>query len=185
MHPKTNIMEISAIEGYEGLYSIREDGKVIAERKIFNMPKGGVRITERRVLKDASNTKYQFVVLQKNAVKKHKQVHRLVAEAFIPNPENKPEVNHKDGDKTNNKKSNLEWATRSENQQHAVSTGLRTYEFNQGTKNFNSLFTEDEVRSIRKRWSEGTSSLKMAREFGTAKSTILRIAKKQTYKSVI
>jgi len=52
-------------------------------------------------------------------------VHRLVAECYLPNPNNLPEVNHKDGNKANNNVDNLEWCTRSENQQHAIRTGLK------------------------------------------------------------
>lgn len=60
----------------------------------------------------------------KDGVMYNHAVHRLVASAFIPNPENKPQVNHIDGNKQNNDARNLEWVTRSENQQHALRTGL-------------------------------------------------------------
>lgn len=68
---------------------------------------------------------YLTVTLSCNHVQKREKVHRLVAKAFIPNPENKQEVNHKDGNKTNNRLDNLEWATRSENQLHAFANGMK------------------------------------------------------------
>lgn len=67
---------------------------------------------------------YMTVNLYNNGKSSSKRIHRLVAEAFIPNPYNKPEVNHLDGNKTNNYVGNLEWSTKSENMQHAYKTGL-------------------------------------------------------------
>lgn len=71
-----------------------------------------------------TNMGYQKVCLCKEGQRKTLTIHRLVATAFLPNPENKREVNHIDGDKTNNRVSNLEWSTRSENVSHAFRNGL-------------------------------------------------------------
>ena len=67
---------------------------------------------------------YNDISLYKNGQEHHKKVHRLVAEAFVDNPEGKDFVNHKDGNKLNNSKDNLEWVTHSENMKHAYATGL-------------------------------------------------------------
>lgn len=67
---------------------------------------------------------YYVVTLSHGGLRKNKRVHRLLAEAFIPNPENKAHVNHIDGDKRNNALTNLEWTTERENARHAIQIGL-------------------------------------------------------------
>ena len=83
----------------------------------------------------------------------NKSIHRIVAETFIPNPENKPQVNHIDCDKTNNKKSNLEWNTQEENMKHAKDNGLRDTplmrEVGKGEKNSQAIINKNDVIKIR------------------------------------
>lgn len=101
------------VKGFEQLYQVSSLGRVSNYRKILaiqTMPKG-----------------YLTIVFKVKQVANNRLVHRLVAEAFIENPEGKPEVNHKDGDKSNNSVSNLEWCTSSENKRHALDTGIKTY----------------------------------------------------------
>ena len=98
---------------YDGLdtnYMVSDDGKV-------KNPKG-------KEMKLQIQQGYCHVTIQINKKGKRFRVHRLVAEAFIPNPENKPYVNHIDGNRMNNNINNLEWVTPQENTLHAVSTGL-------------------------------------------------------------
>lgn len=101
------------IAGYEGTYQISNFGRV----KSFKRGE--------RILKPKLHTGgYLCVILYSNGSGNGRFIHRLVAEAFIRNPQNKSTVNHLDGDKTNNHVSNLQWATQHENNQHAVLTGL-------------------------------------------------------------
>jgi hypothetical protein len=78
------------------------------------------------------------------------KIHRLVAEAFIDNPENKPFINHKDGIKTNNDISNLEWVTNQENVKHAYDTGLAVAK--KGEDHESSVLTEELIEEIRKQY---------------------------------
>ena len=114
------------IKGYEGFYQVSNLGRVRSlERDVFN-PRGTViRHIEEKILVPALNsTGYLNVVLCKKGKRKTMKVHRLVAEAFIPNPENKPQVNHIDEVKTNNAVENLEWATVKENTEYSEKFGM-------------------------------------------------------------
>lgn len=109
------------ISGYEGLYEISDSGKVksLPKKKGVSFINGNS--PEILLKNNLGRNGYFRINLGRN---KMKSVHRLVAEAFIPNPDNKKWVNHKNGVKTDNRVSNLEWSTISENCQHAVRTGL-------------------------------------------------------------
>jgi len=85
-----------------------------------------LKFGKERILKSDIDTRgYKYVVLYKNGKGKHYTIHRLMAIAFIPNPDNKRCVNHKDGNKLNNLIDNLEWCTHSENNKHAFTIGLK------------------------------------------------------------
>jgi hypothetical protein len=108
-------------------YKINVHGEVFSRYKF----KTGIVINEWRPIKSVldKGVGYYLVTLvnANTKVRKNKFIHRLLGEAFIPNPENKAHINHIDGDKTNNCLTNLEWATPKENSQHAIRLGLTTY----------------------------------------------------------
>lgn len=101
------------IEGYEGEYQVSNLGRVRSLDK--ELPVFGNKGTKirRGIIKrfNTSHSGYRYVMLCSKGVCKNIRVHRLVAQAFIPNPDNMPEVNHKDEDKTNNRADNLEWCS--------------------------------------------------------------------------
>lgn len=149
-----------------------------------------------QILKATENNRgYLVQQLNCDGRRRNFSVHRLVARCFIPNPDGKPQVNHKDGNKRNNSVENLEWCTGKENVRHAVALGLVntvTYfrgapervghgRIQKGEANFNSKITEDDVRAIRASAESGTTKAALAREFGVSPSMIGWIVKRQRW----
>lgn len=120
-----------SVVGYEGLYEVSDEGLVRGVERKSTGTKMPDRIIPAHTMTPVERVTrpgqqgYLVVRLTRNGRGKTVQIHRLVAKAFIPNPLNLPMINHIDGNKHNNKKSNLEWTTCSKNNIHALETGLR------------------------------------------------------------
>lgn len=107
------------IPNTDGAYSISENGIVRSNARLIFHPEGNKNLKD-RILKNCINKfGYEKVSIRQNGISKIKAVHRLVALTYIPNIENKPAVNHKNGVKTDNRVENLEWCTHSENMKHS------------------------------------------------------------------
>lgn len=112
------------IKGFEGYYQISSSGRVKSVRRRIKTERSFRNIDERlRTLVEVHG--YLYCELWKENDHKRYAVHRLVAEAFLDNPDSLPQVNHKDGDKKNNNVTNLEWCTQSDNNYHSYKTGLK------------------------------------------------------------
>ena len=105
------------VVGYEGLYQVSDRGNVYSVERLNSR---GYKIGGRIMKPNYRRDGYLTVDLHSNGKRRTKKIHRLVAEAFIPNPNNLPEVNHMDENKTNNELSNLEWCTRKHNNNHGT-----------------------------------------------------------------
>ncbi len=127
LYTMTNVNEIFLpIKGYEGYYEISNLGNVKSlSRKIVRTKDGRTQTVKERIIKPGTGTNgYYFVHCRKDGNGAYLYIHRLVGIHFVSNNDNKPCVNHKDGNKKNNAATNLEWVNHKENSQHAVKNGL-------------------------------------------------------------
>jgi hypothetical protein len=171
------------VVGYKGIYQVSNLGRVKSlEVKRFTKANNSFSTYKEKIL-NQSYTKdgYLKITFTVNKVKKTFLVHRLVATAFIENPNNKPEVNHINGIKDDNSYKNLEWNTPVENVKHAYKNGLKTPK--QGVENGCSKLSEKEVLEIRK---IGKTMFKkdIAILYNVGASTISRVQNKTHWKHI-
>ena len=165
------------VEKY-GLVKVRRDGKCV-------IGKSGKELSLNRRNDDGYVVIKLMYVDHITGRKKNliRLVHRLVALGFIPNPDNLPEVNHKDGHKENNSAENLEWCTRQYNVQHAWNTGLCDGHF-VGTNNGRHRLDEDGVRQVRAMHKAGITRSQIAKYFGLGWTTVDHVIKGHTWTHV-
>lgn len=155
------------IEGYEGLYQVSNMGRV---KSFLQRSSGKIRLLK------LHNRGYNSVSLKKAGKPKWFFVHRLVATAFIPNPEHKREVNHINGNKTDNRVCNLEWVSSSENKRKGFDTGLLS------NRNRRKL-TYEQAEEIRKKYARGVTKYMLTKEYGLCNRSITDIINHKTYKT--
>lgn len=174
--------------GFEGMYQVSSMGNVRSlDRKVKHNYSGWANRKGQEIKKRPDKDGYLKVNLKVKQKGKSSIVHRLVASAFIPNAENKPQVNHKNGIKNDNRIENLEWCTTFENRQHAYDTGLQHSFTRQGElNNFNKL-KEQQVREIRilHDKKKGFTYKKLGEIYNVSEGAIGNIIKNKTWKQLV
>jgi hypothetical protein len=172
------------VKGYKGLYKVSTKGRIKSLDRIKLSRLGNPYIFKGKLLKGKTRDEdgYAIVGLTNRKGKlKNKKVHRLVAIAFIPNPKNKPEVNHKNGIKDDNVVINLEWTTTKENADHAIKTGLVDHV---GPGNGNSKLNENMVRRIKQLLNKGKSCVTIAKRMDVSPCLISFIKQGRNWRHV-
>ncbi|GBD73862.1 NUMOD4 domain-containing protein [Tetragenococcus halophilus] len=160
------------IKGFEGMYQISSRGRVESLERIVMIKGFPAKLKGRELHLFNRKDGYLTASLHNNGKEKRPAVHRLVAEAFIPNKENKAEVNHIDGNKQNNHVENLEWISREDNIKHGYKIGL----IPTGERHVNCKLNDKEVKEIRDRYKkENITQYKLADEYGVSQSKISSI----------
>jgi len=160
------------IEGTNGFYEISNLGRV--KSTIFR--NGKVEYRRERIMA-SSPGRDGYLIITLSTIRKTTGVARLVAKAFIPNPENKFSVNHKNAIKTDNRAENLEWATTREQHAHAKNMGLTTWNA--------SVLSEEQIREIKRRISaDERPRYRIADDFKVSSTVIYKIEQGKLHKDI-
>lgn len=170
--------DLTDISGLENLYAINRQGYVWSYPSCWIVRNGGLQVRPGRFLTQTlDNTGYYMVMLGKG--RKRCSIHRLLAQTFIPNPQNLSQVNHKNGIKVDNRLENLEWCTAQENIQHSHKLELSP----KGEALWSTKLNPVSVRDIRNNY-QALSQRKLAKMFGVGATTIARIIKLKSWKHI-
>jgi len=168
------------IEGFEGKYAVTEDGKV------WSYPKRGRQgFWMKQTVNNVGKGYCRVDLFDGKANRKPMLVHRLVANAFIDNPEGYPYINHINGDTKDNRVENLEWCTQKMNCQHAYKMGLSKVPCLSGEDHPLSCITASEVREIRKLSGLGLGDTAISKELNLTRSVVKGVTKGITWKGVV
>lgn len=175
-----NLNEIwKDVQGYENRYQISNIGRVKSLERMVGHYTGGLMFLRSRILKHGKG-RYPYIILINDGKRNTLKIHRMVAIAFIPNPNNKPSVNHINGLRDDNRVENLEWCTHKENMKHAADTGLKYL----GENHPNSKLTKEDVIKIKKRISSGEPLRSIANNYSVNRANISAIKFGKSWKFV-
>jgi hypothetical protein len=174
-----------SVVGHEGWYEVSSLGRVHSITRTVDVANGYRGVTSKtisgKLLSGKADKKgYPRVDIYSNGKRRPVYIHRLVAEAFLAAISGKTHVNHKDGNTTNNRATNLEWMTQQENNEHSRKTGLFPF----GSRHGHAKLSESSIPTIRKRIKNGEPLLRIAKSLGVSRHAISAIRDRKTWSHV-
>lgn len=175
---KQPVSTMMPVVGYEGLYSVSFLGAVWSHAQS--------KYTKSKWLKPSDRKGYKSVMLFKNGKATRHSIHRLVATAFIPNPEKLPQLNHKDGNKLNNFMGNLEWCSSKNNTHHAIKNGMRetVVASRRGEKSNWAKYDKHQIMSMRALYKAGHTQKQIASMYGSIQAYISDVVNRKVWKHI-